>query len=119
MVGDTSVGKTCLIHNYLHNEYTDDYEPTVLDVYKGTKNIAGRQIEIEIHDTSGDSHLGINRKTQFRNADVFMICVAVNNQVSLNNVNKWRNEIKDVSQNVPVILVLTKKDLADDLMDDD
>ena len=36
LVGDTSVGKTCLIINYLKNLYSDDYEPTVLDVYRGT-----------------------------------------------------------------------------------
>ena len=41
LVGDTSVGKTCLIHNYLHNQFSDEYEPTVLDVYRGTKNVKG------------------------------------------------------------------------------
>ena len=41
LVGDTSVGKTCLIQNYLHNQFSDEYEPTVLDVYKGIKNVKG------------------------------------------------------------------------------
>ena len=41
LVGDTSVGKTCLIHNYLHNQFSEEYEPTVLDVYRGTKNVKG------------------------------------------------------------------------------
>ena len=39
LVGDTSVGKTCLIHNYINNTYSEQYEPTVLDVYRGTKNV--------------------------------------------------------------------------------
>ena len=54
LVGDTSVGKSCLIRNYLENSFSEDYEPTVLDIYRGTKNVKKRQIEIEIHDTSGD-----------------------------------------------------------------
>ena len=62
LVGNTSVGKSCLIHNYLHNEFSEDYEPTVLDVYRGTKNVNNKQVEIEIHDTSGDDNLGINRR---------------------------------------------------------
>ena len=33
LTGDTAVGKTCIIRNYLNNTYSDDYEPTVLDVY--------------------------------------------------------------------------------------
>ena len=61
LVGDTSVGKSCLIRNYLENAFSEDYEPTVLDVYKGTKAVKRRQIDIEIHDTSGDEHLGVNR----------------------------------------------------------
>lgn len=78
LTGDTAVGKSCLITNYLNNTFTEDYEPTVLDVYKGIKNVKKKQIEIEIHDTSGDEHLGVNRKVQYKDADVFMICVACN-----------------------------------------
>ena len=93
LVGDTSVGKTCLIINYLKNLYSDDYEPTVLDVYRGTKNVAEKQVEVEIHDTSGDELLGVNRAVQFQGADVFMICVATNGRTSFDNVEKWRTEI--------------------------
>ena len=78
LVGDTAVGKSCLIVNFLKNSFTEDYEPTVLDVYRGTKNIAKKSVEVEIHDTSGDEHLGVNRKVQYKDADCFMICVAVN-----------------------------------------
>ena len=63
LVGDTAVGKSCMITNYLSNVFNeDDYEPTVLDVYRGVKNILKKQVEVEIQDTSGDEHLGINRK---------------------------------------------------------
>ena len=61
LVGDTSVGKSCLIKNYLENKFEENYEPTVLDIYRGTKNVKKKQIELEIHDTSGDEHLGVNR----------------------------------------------------------
>ena len=63
LVGDTAVGKSCMITNYLFNVFNEnDYEPTVLDVYRGVKNILKKQVEVEIQDTSGDEHLGINRK---------------------------------------------------------
>ena len=96
LVGDTSVGKSCLIHNYIHNSFSDEYEPTVLDVYKGTKNFKNKEIKVEIHDTSGDDLFGVNRTIKYRGADVFMICVAVNNQTSLQNVQKWKDEIRSV-----------------------
>ena len=98
MTGDTAVGKSCLITNYLNNSFTEDYEPTVLDVYRGIKNVQKKQIEIEIHDTSGDEHLGVNRKVQYKDADVFMICVAANNRESLENAIRWKAEISEIEQ---------------------
>ena len=62
LVGDTAVGKTCLITIYLQNNFTEEYEPTVLDIYSGTKNVNNKELSLEIHDTSGDEHLGTNRK---------------------------------------------------------
>ena len=61
LVGDTAVGKSALIRNYLDNVFDEHYEPTVLDVYKGQKNVSKKLVTIEIHDTSGDTHLGVHR----------------------------------------------------------
>ena len=113
LVGDTSVGKSCLIKNYLENVFTDNYEPTVLDIFRGTKNVKKKQIELEIHDTSGDDHLGANRKIQFQEADIFMVCVAVNSRDSLDSIPKWQAEIAEVMPDRPQMLVLTKSDLLE------
>ena len=96
LVGDTSVGKSCLITNFLKNSFTDEYEPTVLDVFRGTKNVDSKQVEVEIHDTSGDEHLGVNRKVQYQDADCFMICVACNVRESYDSIGKWKAEIMEV-----------------------
>lgn len=115
LVGDTSVGKSCLITNFLKNSFTEDYEPTVLDVYRGTKNVNAKQVEIELHDTSGDEHLGVNRKVQYQDADCFMICVACNMMDSFENIGKWKAEIQEVEQQKPIMLILTKSDLKDEV----
>ena len=113
LVGDTSVGKSCLIRNYLENSFSDEYEPTVLDVYKGVKNVKRKQINVEIHDTSGDEHLGVNRQVQYNKADVFICCVAVNAPDSILSVERWAIEIRAVCPGAPIILVLCKKDLQE------
>ena len=77
LVGDTATGKSCLINSYLYNSYSMYYDPTVLDVYKVVKNVNEQQLSIELHDTSGDEHQGVDRKVQYQGADAFMICVAV------------------------------------------
>ena len=47
------------------------------------------------------------------NADVFMICVAVNSQESFDNIERWKIEIYKVVTDVPIMLVLTKSDLQE------
>lgn len=66
----------------------------MLDVYKGTKNVKKKQIELEIHDTSGDENLAQNRQVQYTHTDIFVICVAVNSKLSYTNVKKWATEIR-------------------------
>ena len=36
LVGDTAVGKSCLIINYLNEQFDEHYEPSVLDVFSGS-----------------------------------------------------------------------------------
>ena len=55
LVGNTAAGKTCMISNYLGKQYDEDfYVPTVLDVYKGKRVVSRIEMELEIHDTSGE-----------------------------------------------------------------
>ena len=42
LVGDTTVGKSCLIVNYQQQVFSEDYEPNVLDVFRGPKQFEGK-----------------------------------------------------------------------------
>ena len=44
---------------------------------------------------------------------MFLLCVAVNQPKALENIPKWKAELRSVEQEVPIILVTTKKDLRD------
>ena len=69
---------------------------------------------IEIHDTSADENLGINRKAQYKDADVFLILAASNDQESLESVAKWKAEIREIEAYAPILLVLSKSDLLEE-----
>ena len=86
----------------------------MLDVFKGTREIEGHHVEIEIVDTAGDNLLGTNRALVYPNTDCFMLCVAVNNRVTLDLVNDFKVEIKTVNPRAPILLVGTKKDMRSD-----
>ena len=46
-------------------------------------------------------------------ADVFMICVAADDAVSLESVDDWLNETNQLNDNKPVVLLLTKTDISE------
>ena len=42
-----------------------------------------------------------------------MLCVAVNNRTSYENVQRWKTEIRQVCKDAPIILIGTKSDLRE------
>ena len=113
MVGDSAVGKSCLIHNYLHNAFNDDYEPTVLDAYRNDKKINNELVDVEIHDTAGDDHVAEKRKVVYKDTDLFLLCCSTVDETSLSNIQKWKTEIRGQVQDAPIVLISTKKDLRE------
>ena len=96
VVGNTAVGKSSLTRNLMFGLFEEDREPTALDVFHDYKNVGGRSsIMVEIHDTSGDDLLGVNRKVQYQDTDCFMICVVCSMPESFDNIGKWKAEIKE------------------------
>lgn len=44
LVGDATVGKSCMIVNYQQQVFDENYEPNVLDVFRGPKQFEKKQI---------------------------------------------------------------------------
>ena len=113
LVGEKSVGKTALISIYLKNKFHEDYRPTTYDEYHGIKTIEGKEIPIEIQDTSGEEQvMQDKRQGQYEDADIFIICVACNARDQLDSVGKWKADFQAVEPAKPIALILTKSDLA-------
>ena len=93
-MGDTAAGKSSMITQYLQNSFEESYEPTVLDVYKGSKKVNDRLIQLKIYDTSGDEHMATQRSETYRHADIVMLCVPTDDKYSLDRVPAWLNEIR-------------------------
>mmetsp|Transcript_44676 Transcript_44676/g.59273 ORF Transcript_44676/g.59273 Transcript_44676/m.59273 type:complete len:179 (+) Transcript_44676:22-558(+) len=110
LVGASTVGKTCLIVNYNTGAFNEDRVPNVLDVFRGSREFQGNNLDIEIVDTSGDTQLGTYRQLVYPGTDCFMLCVAVNNRDSMERIRNLKAEIKTVNPNAPILLVATKFD---------
>ncbi|KAL9643008.1 hypothetical protein ABK040_010699 [Willaertia magna] len=111
-VGDGAVGKTCLLMVYVNNEFPEEYIPTVFENYDTAVKFKGKDITLSVWDTAGQEDYDELRHLSYPNANCFLLCFAVTNRTSLNNVkSKWLPEITKHCPKTPIILVGTKGDL--------
>ena len=66
---------------------------------------------VKLSDTKTEDAQGNARK--YQDADLFIICVAINAPASLQTIKNWTESIRKVQKNKPILIVRTKTDLID------
>lgn len=114
VVGDGSVGKTCFLISFVENKFPAEYVPTIFDSYIYTLE----DTQLNLIDTAGQEEFGELRPLSYEGAHIFIICFAVDNKTSLDNVDTiWYPEVNKYVKTSRTdkwlgnILVGTKSDL--------
>lgn len=111
LVGDSAVGKTCLLVRFTSETFPDSYKPTVFENTGVEVFMDGVQISLGLWDTAGNDTFRQVRPMSYQQADVVLACYSVANPGSLANVrNKWIPEIREHLPQAPVLLVATQTD---------
>lgn len=117
IVGDSSIGKTCLANVFFENFYLgENSTPTTTNEFSTLLKVKGKTVKLVLWDTSGLAEHDLLRPLTYVNLDVMIICYSVDAPSSLSNVSqKWAQDAQQFCQNVPVVLVGNKKDIRDQL----
>ena len=115
IVGDSNVGKTCIINRLIKGIYSSDYEPTIGNSFmKRTFFIDGHSIEISIWDTAGQERYRSVVSMYFRNCKGALIVYDITNIESFTNLDDWIKRLKEVEPDVDIIIVGNKEDLEEE-----
>ena len=118
IIGDSLVGKTCLIQRYANGIFKEDYIGTVgLDFYTKQEMINNLTVSIKLWDTVGQERFKALTASFFRNADGVVLAYDVTDSESFDNLKFWINSIKtnlfEKNIFIPIIIIGNKIDLED------
>jgi Ras-related protein Rab-1A len=112
LIGDSGVGKSCLLLRFADGAFTDSYISTIgVDFKIRTTDIYGKHVKLQIWDTAGQERFRTITTSYYRGAHAIIIVYDVSDLESFNNIKSWLEECdKFASENVTKILVGNKSD---------
>lgn len=113
IIGDSSVGKSNILLRYVNKKFELSHDITI-GVEYGIKliNKNNAQYKLQIWDTAGQEVFRSITKPYYRTAVGCLIVYDVTDINSFNNVSKWLEDVKTMSDpDIVIILVGNKTDL--------
>lgn len=121
-LGESGVGKTCLVNRYVDNKY-DPCELSTIGIEFKPKLIVhkGYQVNLKIWDTAGQERFKNLTQQYYRNADGILLMFDLTGKKSFDKISFWIEQIKSYAhfESTPVILVGTKSDLTNSEVTDE
>ena len=115
IIGDTSVGKSCLTMKATKDYFENYYTPTVgFEFYTFNFKIEEQNVRLQIWDTCGQEEYRSLIQNFYRNASLAIIVYAIDSSQSFEHIEGWLNEIKlKGNPDVKILLIGNKIDLED------
>lgn len=115
LLGDSSVGKSCIMERYVNHNF-DEYSEVTIGASFATKDILVKQnkIRFEMWDTAGQERYKSLTPMYYRNAMGAIVVYDITNKETLINAESWIKKIvKERGEKCKIILVGNKSDLED------
>ena len=119
LVGDSSVGKTCLLMRAVNNKFTDNYQATIgfefLLMYYQVNDV---KIKLQIWDTCGQEIYRSLIQGFYRNTAATIIVYSKTDRKSFDNLGSWIKDVKNnTEQEIPIFLIGNKCDVENRLIE--
>ncbi|KAF0682776.1 Aste57867_25075 [Aphanomyces stellatus] len=113
LIGDSGVGKSCLLMRYSDDSFTTSFITTIgIDFKVKTIEVDGKRVKLQIWDTAGQERFRTITTAYYRGAMGILLVYDVTDDHSFQNVRNWMRQIQQhASPNVNKILIGNKCDV--------
>ena len=112
LIGDSGVGKSCLLLRFADQAFTESYTSTIgVDFRFKTIKVEEKTVKLQIWDTAGQERFKTITSAYYRGADGIIIVYDVENKDSFRHINDWLGEVgRYAPQNAVKLIVGNKSD---------
>jgi len=116
MIGDSGVGKSCLLLRFSDDSFTTSFITTIgIDFKIKTIDIAGKRLKLQVWDTAGQERFWTITEAYYRQAMGIILVYDITHEESYLNIRKWMLNIEQhASDNVKKLLIGNKCDMEKD-----
>ncbi|XP_056134352.1 ras-related protein Rab-8B isoform X1 [Lampris incognitus] len=115
LIGDSGVGKTCLLFRFSEDAFNTTFISTIgIDFKIRTIELDGKKIKLQIWDTAGQERFRTITTAYYRGAMGIMLVYDITNEKSFDNIKNWiRNIEEHASSDVEKMILGNKCDMND------
>ena len=116
ILGDTCVGKSCILMRFVKNSMLHNHLSTI-GIDSSTKTITTERgkATLQIWDTAGQDRFRSLSQSYIRNGDAIILVYDITSDDTFKHVTTWMDAIHNMAkQDVPIILVGNKTDMENE-----
>ncbi|RXW18433.1 hypothetical protein EST38_g7427 [Candolleomyces aberdarensis] len=119
ILGDSGVGKTSLMNQYVNKRFSNQYKATIgADFLTKAVDVDNQQVTIQLWDTAGQERFQSLGVAFYRGADCCVLVFDVNSLKSFQALESWRDEFliqasPSDPENFPFVVLGNKVDVDD------
>eukprot|EP01012_Entosiphon_sulcatum_P066015 TRINITY_DN95068_c0_g1_i1.p1 TRINITY_DN95068_c0_g1~~TRINITY_DN95068_c0_g1_i1.p1 ORF type:complete len:206 (-),score=50.97 TRINITY_DN95068_c0_g1_i1:40-657(-) len=115
ILGDSGVGKTCLMNQYVNKKFDSRYKATIgADFLTKELEVDGTLVTLQIWDTAGQERFQSLGSAFYRGADACILVFDLTSQETFQHLTSWHDEfIIQAGQNKDFVLLGNKCDLEE------
>jgi len=115
VIGDSGVGKSCLLLRFANDTFTTQFTSTIgIDFKVRTVELDGKRVKLQIWDTAGQDRFRTITNVYYRDAHGILIVYDVTDEKSFEGLRYWLKNIQEnAPENVDRVIVGNKCDLVE------